>query len=81
MDSESSDDEVADADKEEFAEMRSRPQFEIDVIRGDATLSFTCSFIQDTQPIQEGDGYSKFIITFKTILIIFQIFKNIGFFR
>ncbi|XP_077298761.1 complement C1q binding protein P32 [Arctopsyche grandis] len=58
VDSESSDDEVVDADKEEFAEMRSRPQFEIDIIRGDATLSFTCSFIQDTQPVQEGDGYN-----------------------
>lgn len=35
-------------EKQEFAEMRSKPQFEVDVVRGDTTLSFTCSFIQDS---------------------------------
>ena len=44
------------ADKPEFAEMRSKPQFEIDIVRGSQTLSFTCSFLQGEA--QEGE-YSK----------------------
>ncbi|KAJ8731104.1 hypothetical protein PYW07_004268 [Mythimna separata] len=34
-------------EKQEFAEMRSRPQFEVDVVRGDTTLGFTCSYLQE----------------------------------
>lgn len=34
------------ADKPNFAEMKSRPQFEVDIVRGGTTLSFTCSFLQ-----------------------------------
>ncbi|XP_029728223.1 complement component 1 Q subcomponent-binding protein, mitochondrial [Aedes albopictus] len=41
------------ADKPEFAEMRSKPQFEIDIVRGSQTLSFTCSFLQGEA--QEGE--------------------------
>lgn len=40
----------AQPDKQEFSEMRSKPQFEVDVIRGDTTLGFTCSFLQDPPP-------------------------------
>lgn len=36
--------------------MKSRPQFEVDIIRGDTTLSFTCSYLQGTP--HEGE-YSK----------------------
>lgn len=41
------------ADKPEFAEMKSKPQFEIDVIKGSQTLSFTCSFLRGEA--QEGE--------------------------
>ncbi|XP_055638649.1 complement component 1 Q subcomponent-binding protein, mitochondrial [Toxorhynchites rutilus septentrionalis] len=34
------------ADKPEFSEMRSKPQFEVDIVKGSQTLSFTCSFLQ-----------------------------------
>ncbi|XP_038220538.1 complement component 1 Q subcomponent-binding protein, mitochondrial [Zerene cesonia] len=34
-------------EKQEFAEMRSKPQFEVDLVRGDTTLGFTCSFLQE----------------------------------
>lgn len=34
------------ADKPEFAEMRSKPQFEVDIVKGSQTCSFTCSFLQ-----------------------------------
>ncbi|XP_049873800.1 complement component 1 Q subcomponent-binding protein, mitochondrial [Pectinophora gossypiella] len=34
-------------EKQEFAEMRSKPQFEVDLVRGDLTLGFTCSFLQE----------------------------------
>lgn len=59
VDSESAEDEAVAPEKEEFSEMRSRPQFEIDIVRDNTTLSFTCSYIQDSQPAQEGDGYSE----------------------
>lgn len=32
--------------KAELGEMKSKPNFEVDVVRGDKTLSFTCSFLQ-----------------------------------
>lgn len=41
------------ADKPEFAEMRSKPQFEVDIVKGSETLSFTCSFLQNEA--QEGE--------------------------
>lgn len=44
-------------DKQEFAEMRSRPQFEVDVVRGDTTLGFTCSFLQEPPPAT-GEEYN-----------------------
>ncbi|XP_030029121.1 complement component 1 Q subcomponent-binding protein, mitochondrial isoform X1 [Manduca sexta] len=44
-------------DKQEFSEMRSRPQFEVDVVRGDTTLGFTCSFLQDPPP-SSADEYN-----------------------
>lgn len=40
-------------DKPDFAEMRSKPQFEIDIVKGSQTLSFTCSFLQGEA--QEGE--------------------------
>lgn len=43
-------------DKQEFTEMRSKPQFEVDLVRGDSTLGFTCSFLQE--PPTPGDEYS-----------------------
>jgi len=42
------------ADKQEdFGEMKSKPTFEVDIVRGNQTLSFTCSFLHDVP--QEGD--------------------------
>lgn len=36
--------------------MRSRPQFEVDVVHGDTTLGFTCSFLNEPPTTEE---YSK----------------------
>ncbi|XP_026761686.1 complement component 1 Q subcomponent-binding protein, mitochondrial [Galleria mellonella] len=44
-------------EKQEFAEMRSKPQFEVDIVRGDTTLGFTCSFLQEPPPTS-GDEYN-----------------------
>ena len=44
------------ADKPETGEMRSKPRFEVDIVKGKTTLSFTCSFLEGTP--QEGE-YSK----------------------
>lgn len=32
--------------KAELGEMKSKPTFEVDIVRGESTLSFTCSFLQ-----------------------------------
>ncbi|KAL4702623.1 hypothetical protein ACJJTC_013044 [Scirpophaga incertulas] len=45
------------SDKQEFSEMRSRPQFEVDLVRGDQTLGFTCSFLQEPPPAT-GDEFN-----------------------
>ncbi|XP_028177747.1 complement component 1 Q subcomponent-binding protein, mitochondrial isoform X2 [Ostrinia nubilalis] len=47
----------AQPEKQEFAEMRSKPQFEVDLVRGDTTLGFTCSFLQEPPPTA-GDEYN-----------------------
>ncbi|XP_026739140.1 complement component 1 Q subcomponent-binding protein, mitochondrial isoform X1 [Trichoplusia ni] len=44
-------------EKQEFAEMRSRPQFEVDLVRGDTTLGFTCSYLQEP-PTAGSDEYN-----------------------
>ncbi|KAH8370716.1 hypothetical protein KR093_004762 [Drosophila rubida] len=48
------------ADKPELGEMRSKPQFEVDIIRGNSTLSFTCSYLQGEA--QEGEYNDVFSI-------------------
>lgn len=45
-------------DKPNFAEMKSTPQFEVDIVKGGKTLSFTCSFINNEES-EEGE-YSTF---------------------
>ncbi|XP_063364508.1 complement component 1 Q subcomponent-binding protein, mitochondrial isoform X1 [Cydia amplana] len=47
----------AQPEKQEFSEMRSKPQFEVDIVRGDTTLGFTCSFLQDP-PTTNADEYN-----------------------
>lgn len=46
-----------ESEKQQFAEMKSKPNFEVDIVRGGKTLSFTCSFLQG--PPAEGE-YSKY---------------------
>ena len=48
-------DDEADIDQEkpEIAEMKSSPQFEVDIVRDGQTLSFTCSFLHE-QSDQDG---------------------------
>ncbi|XP_018788294.1 PREDICTED: complement component 1 Q subcomponent-binding protein, mitochondrial [Bactrocera latifrons] len=41
------------AEKAETGEMRSKPRFEIDIVKANTTLSFTCSFLEGTP--QEGE--------------------------
>lgn len=53
MDSEDEVETEGNADKGGMSDMKSTPQFEIDIIRGPSTLSFTCSFLQGVP--QEGE--------------------------
>lgn len=38
--------EESTSEKSQMAEMKSKPNFEVDIVRGGTTLSFTCSFLQ-----------------------------------
>lgn len=53
------------ADKPEFSEIRSKPRFEVDIVKGSQTLSFTCSFLQSDA--QEGEYNDVFGIDEITI--------------
>lgn len=43
-------------DKPEIGELKSKPSFRIDLVRGSTTLSLLCSFIN---PNEQEEGYSK----------------------
>lgn len=53
------------ADKPDFGEMKSKPTFEVDIVKGSKTLSFTCSFLQGVA--QEGEYNDVFGIDELTI--------------
>jgi complement component 1 Q subcomponent-binding protein, mitochondrial len=36
----------ANAEKQDLGELKSKPTFEVDIVKGGETLSFTCSFLQ-----------------------------------
>lgn len=59
VDTESEPDIDPQDDKPEFGEMKSKPNFDIDVERGNQTLGFTCSFNSEPQASGADDGYSK----------------------
>lgn len=48
------------ADKPDFGEMKSKPTFEVDIVRGNTTLGFTCSFFQGEA--EEGEYNDVFSI-------------------
>ncbi|XP_055852049.1 complement component 1 Q subcomponent-binding protein, mitochondrial [Episyrphus balteatus] len=52
-DDESPEVDMGSSEKPDMAEMRSKPTFEVDIIKGNTTLSFTCSFLQGQA--QEGE--------------------------
>lgn len=52
-------------EKPDFGEMKSKPTFEIEIKRGNKTLSFTCSFLQGEA--QEGEYNDVFGIDELTI--------------
>lgn len=62
------------ADKPDVGEMRSKPRFEVDLVRGDQTVSFTCSFLEE--PAQEGEygkpWFNDFHPTFKMVLTLLE---------
>lgn len=54
------DDDVEDfdeTDEKSMIEMKSKPNFEVDIVRGGKTLSFTCSFLKGAPTEEE---YSEF---------------------
>lgn len=46
-------------DKPDFAELKSKPSFDVDLQLGDQTLSFTCSFLPSDN-VQQSDDYSMY---------------------
>lgn len=65
VDTEDEPDISAEQEKPEFGEMKSKPQFDIEIVRDKKTLSFTCSFIQGEA--QEGEYNDVFGIDELTI--------------
>jgi complement component 1 Q subcomponent-binding protein, mitochondrial len=65
VDTEEEADVSPDQDKPEFGEMKSKPQFEVDIVKGNKTLSFTCSYLQGEA--QEGEYNDVFGIDELTI--------------
>lgn len=43
-------------DKPEFTEMKSTPNFEVELVRGKSTLAFTCSFLNEVSSGDRGTG-------------------------
>lgn len=48
-----------DGTSQEAPEMRSKPNFEIDIIKGGKTLSFSCSYIYEKELENQEDSYGK----------------------
>lgn len=46
-------------DRPDFAELKSKPTFDVDLQLGDQTLSFTCSFLP-SDSVQQSDDYSMY---------------------
>lgn len=44
----------------EIGEMKSKPSFSIDIVRGNETLGFTCSFNSEPGASGANDNYSKY---------------------
>lgn len=65
VDTEDEPDISAEQEKPEFGEMKSKPQFDVEIVRDKKTLSFTCSFLQGEA--QEGEYNDVFGIDELTI--------------
>jgi len=65
------------ADDVEFGEMKSKPTFTVDIVRGNQTLGFTCSFNKQAGASGADDSYSKYICNLLYCLfMLFIFFKN-----
>jgi hypothetical protein len=53
--------ETSQKSEKEAAEMRSRPNFEIDIKKGSQTLTFSCSYLQEppAEEVQQQEEYRK----------------------
>lgn len=49
-------------DKVDTGEMKSKPSFEINIKRGNQTLSFSCSFNSEPSASGADDAYSTFVL-------------------
>jgi len=47
---------------EEAGEMKSRPNFDVDISKGNQTLSFTCSFLRDVSPAEGQEEYNDIFV-------------------
>ena len=54
-------------DKPDVGEMKSKPNFEIDIKRGNQTLSFTCSFNNEPGSSGANESYSMYIFIIDVI--------------
>lgn len=59
--------------KAELGEMKSKPTFEVDIVRGATTLSFTCSFLQGA-PTEGEYGKATIIHVLKLQDLYYSLF-------
>lgn len=56
MDTEEEPEVNPESNKPEIGELKSKPSFRVDMVRGDTTVTVSCSF---ATPGEEGEDYSK----------------------
>lgn len=63
-------------EKPEIGELKSKPAFKVDLVRGNTTVSVLCSFVPASE---QDDGYSKlaFNLKTKTTSLTFQMMVSV----
>lgn len=62
MDADTEEEISPNTDNVEIGEMKSKPTFMIDIIRGNQTLAFTCSFNNQAGASGADDNYSTYTV-------------------
>lgn len=62
MDADTEEEMNPNSDSVEIGEMKSKPTFMVDIVRGNQTLAFTCSFNNQAGASGADDNYSMYTV-------------------